>query len=82
MFDVERILSKYHLDKGDHKVTVHARISAPVGTVYLVRFYNPFGSCYSSIDMVDDTGVVTEIDRCHRLDERKMLDSVMEEETT
>lgn len=82
MINVERTLIKHHLDKGDHKVTVHARMTASAGTVYLMRFYNQFGSCYSSLDAVDETGVVTEIDRRHRFDERKMIDFVMGEENT
>lgn len=81
MVDIERALIAYHLGRGDHKVTISDKMVACVGTVYLVRFYNSFGSCYSSIDAVDDTGVVTEIDRRHRFDERKMLDFVMGRKT-
>jgi hypothetical protein len=47
------------------------------GVIYLMRFYNPLGSCYSSLDKIDENGAVIELDRCHQLDERKMLDSVM-----
>lgn len=75
--DVELILIDYHRVRGDHKVTVHHEVITPGGTLYLMRFYNPFGSCYSSLDEINGSGGVSEVARCHRCDERKMLDSVI-----
>lgn len=77
MSKIESILVKYHHDRGDHKVRLRQQVLTPDGTLYLVRFYNAFGSCYSSLDKIDENGVVLEIMRCHQLDERKMLDSMM-----
>lgn len=73
MSEIELILVKYHHDRGDHKVRLRQQVLTPDGTLYLVRFYNAFGSCYSSLDKIDENGVVLEIMRCHQLDERQML---------
>lgn len=77
MIEIESILVDYHQSRGDHKVRLRQQVLTPDGTLYLVRFYNSFGSCYSSLDKIDENGVVLEIMRCHQLDERKMLDSMM-----
>jgi hypothetical protein len=76
MNNPERLLIDYHRAKGDSKVWLRCEVLAPEGTLYLMRFYNPFGSCYSSLDKIDENGEVVELGRCHRLDERKMLDSI------
>ena len=73
MDNVERILIKYHRDRGDSKVRLRSTVTTPTGVVYLMRFYNSYGSCYSSIDRIDENGVVIELERCHQLDERAML---------
>lgn len=75
--DIERILIEYHRARGDSKVRLHHELITPGGTLYLMRFYNQFGSCYSSIDEIDENGDVSEIARYHRCDERKMLDSAI-----
>lgn len=75
--DVELILIDYHRVKGDSKVTLRHEVVTPGGTLYLMRFYNQFGSCYSSLDKINESGGVSEVARCHRCDERKMLDSVI-----
>ena len=76
MSNVERMLIAYHRDRGDHKVRLRHELITSEGTLYLMRFYNAFGSCYSSLDRIDENGVVVEVQRCHQLDERKMLDSI------
>lgn len=73
MSKVERMLIEYHRDRGDHKARLRHEVLTPEGTLYLMRFYNAFGSCYSSLDKIDENGVVIEIERCHQLDERQML---------
>ena len=76
MSNIERMLIAYHHDRGDHKVRLRHELITSEGTLYLMRFYNAFGSCYSSLDRIDENGVVVEVQRCHQLDERKMLDSI------
>lgn len=76
MSNAERILIDYHRSKGDSKVRLRSTVSTSDGVLYLMRFYNPFGSCYSSLDKIDENGVIIELRRCHQLDEREMLDSV------
>lgn len=77
MSNPERLLIDYHRARGDSKVRLRREVLTSEGTLYLMRFYNLFGSCYSSLDKIDENGSVIELDRCHQLDERKMLDSVM-----
>ena len=76
MRNPERILIDYHRSRGDSKVRLRREVPTSDGTLYLMRFYNSFGSCYSSLDRIDENGVVIELKRCHQLDERKMLDSM------
>lgn len=75
MSNVEQTLIDYHRARGDSKVRLRGEVLTPRGSLYLVRFYNVFGSCCSSIDMIDENGVVNELNRCHQLDERKMLNA-------
>lgn len=75
MSNAEQTLIDYHRARGDSKVRLRGEVLTPRGSLYLVRFYNVFGSCYSSIDMIDENGVVNELNRCHQLDERKMLNA-------
>lgn len=77
MSNAERVLIDYHRSRGDSKAWLHCKVNTDDGVIYLMRFYNPLGSCYSSLDKIDENGAVIELDRCHQLDERKMLDSVM-----
>lgn len=77
MSNTERILIDYHRSKGDSKVRLHREVLTSEGILHLMRFYNSFGSCYSSLDKIDENGVVSEIARCHRLDERKTLDPII-----
>lgn len=81
MSNAEQILIDYHHAQGDSKVRLRREVVSPEGTLYLMRFYNSFGSCYSSLDRIDGNGVVTELNRCHQLDERKMLDSTIRRES-
>ena len=76
MSNPERILIDYHRSRGDSKVRLRREVPASDGILYLMRFYNPSGSCYSSLDKIDENGVVVELKRCHQLDEREMLDSM------
>lgn len=76
MSNAERILIDFHRSKGDSKVRLRSTVNTPDGVLYLMRFYNSLGSCYSSLDKIDENGVITELRRCHQLDEREMLDSV------
>jgi hypothetical protein len=77
MSNAEQILIDYHRSRGDHKIRLRSEIVTSEGSLYIMRFYNPNGSCYSSLDKIDENGVVTEIQRCHQLDERKVIDSMM-----
>lgn len=73
MSNAEQIIINYHRARGDSKVRLRGEVLTARGPIYLVRFYNDRGSCYSSLDTMDENGVVLELDRCHQLDERKML---------
>lgn len=73
MSNVERMLIEYHRDRGDHKARLRLTLNTPDGELHLMRFYNSFGSCYSSLDRIDENGVVIEVARSHQLDERQML---------
>ncbi len=77
MINAEQIVIDYHRARGDSRVTLRSEVIVPEGRLCLVRFYNPNGSCYSSLDKIDETGMVSEIARCHRLDERKTLDPII-----
>ena len=76
MSNTERILIDFHRSKGDGKVKLHDTVDTSDGVLYLMHFYNSLGACYSSLDKIDENGIVREVARCHQLDERKMLDSV------
>lgn len=73
MSNIERVLIDYHRSRGDSKVVLRDPVNTPDGELYLMRFYNEFGSCYSSLDRIDENGVVVEVARCHRVEERQML---------
>ena len=75
MSNTEQTLIDYHRARGDSKVRLRGEVLTPRGSLYLVRFYDDRGSCYSAIDMIDENGVVNELNRCHQLDERKMLNA-------
>jgi len=77
MSNAEQILIDYHRARGDSRVMLRSEVVTREGSLYLMRFYNPKGSCYSSLDKIDETGAVSEIARCHRLDERKTIDSMI-----
>ena len=82
MSNAEQILIDYHRARGDSKVRLRGEVLTPRGSIFLVRFYNLFGSCYSSLDTIDENGVVLELDRCHQLDERKMLNEELRRRST
>lgn len=73
MSNVERTLIEHHRTLGDSKVMLRDTLDTSDGELHLMRFYDPSGSCYSSLDKIDENGVVIEVDRRHRLDERAML---------
>lgn len=73
MSDIEQILIDYHRSRGDSKARLRFTLKTSEGEFHLMRFYNSSGSCYSSLDRIDENGVVVEVARCHQLDERLML---------
>ena len=76
MSSIEQTLIEHHHSQGDNKIRLWREMNTSTGMLYLVRFYDSTGSCYSSVDKIDEGGVVSEVKRCHRLDEGKMLKSI------